>query len=124
MTGRSASSLARLLSSDKQASLTTAGAVVFGCHLHEHDHPADKSGVLGLNPPIPAAELAAAEAAAAAVEMNVSLAFKLHSRPSSSKKIFLEFRGCTTEVRPTAEWLCGGTALSQLYVQDVFRESQ
>jgi hypothetical protein len=105
MTGRTAGSLASLLSSDKQASLTTAGAVVFGCHLHEHDHPADKTGVLGFNPLIPTAQLAAAEAAAAAaaVKMNVSLAFKLHSRPSSTKKAFLEFRGCTTEVRLTAD---------------------
>jgi hypothetical protein len=104
MTGRSPSSLARLLTSDKQASLTDAGAVVFGCHLHEHDTPADRAGVLGFNPPIAAADRLAAEAAAdaAAAKMNVSLAFKLHSRPSSTRKVFLEFRGCVTEVRPAA----------------------
>jgi hypothetical protein len=105
MTGRCPNSLAHLLSTDKQASLTAAGAVVFGCHLHEHDLPARKAGVLGLNPVIEAAESAAedaAAAAAAAAKADVSLAFKLHSRPSSPKKIFLEFRGCVTEVRPAA----------------------
>uniref|UniRef100_A0A383W0A8 Uncharacterized protein n=1 Tax=Tetradesmus obliquus TaxID=3088 RepID=A0A383W0A8_TETOB len=97
MTGRCTNSLARLLSADKQASLTAAGAVVFGCHLHEHDLPADKAGVLGLNPAAPGAEIAAYDAAVAAAKADVSLAFNLHSRPSSPKKIYLEFHGCVTE---------------------------
>lgn len=105
MTGRCPNSLARLLSADKQASLTAAGAVVFGCHLHEHDLPADKAGVLGLNPAAPEAEIAAYDAAVAAAKADVSLAFNLHSRPSSPKKIYLEFHGCVTEVRPEADVL-------------------
>jgi hypothetical protein len=31
-------------------------------------------------------------------ETDVEKAFNLHSRPSASRKIFLEFKGCVTEV--------------------------
>lgn len=96
MTRRTPGNLAHLLTTDKSVSLTAGGAVRFGCHLHEHDHPHGTTGVLGFNPSLPAGSGIQTSIAQMGM-IDPGDAFRLHSR-NSTLKIFLQFAGCVTEV--------------------------
>jgi hypothetical protein len=121
LTGRTAQQLQEQLQRDQSASLTSSGAVVYACNLHGHGHShtaasaarpaavtANLATILG-----PAGASEGVTAAAVTEDHDVPLgeAFYLHSMPSASRKIFLQFQGCITQVRrwytitlPARQW--------------------
>jgi hypothetical protein len=112
LANRTPADVARLLELNPSATLTDSGAIVFGCSLHPEDEQHQHSDGHGQNAAQPPQQQEQQEHESHAVlqlappasgqgvweEKDTSKAFKLHSRPSASKKIFLEFNGCVTEV--------------------------
>lgn len=96
--------IVRLLHVNPSATLTRTGAIAFGCSLHpeadvphEHDPaqpPALQQQQQELQELLPLPSL---KRQAVWDESDLSKAFALHSRPSATKKIYLEFKGCVTE---------------------------
>lgn len=96
--------IVRLLHVNPSATLTHTGAIVFGCSLHpeadvSHEHDPARPRALQQQQqelqeiqPVPSLKRQAVWD-----ESDLSKAFALHSRPSATKKIYLEFKGCVTE---------------------------
>lgn len=105
LANRSPKEIVHLLEVNPSATLTASGAIVFGCGLHpqaekEHHHhaPPDTPHPPKQQQHQPAVPASQPHNQAVWDEADTSKAFKLHSRPSATKKIFLEFQGCVTEV--------------------------
>lgn len=105
LANRSPEDIARLLEVNPSATLTDTGAIVFGCSLHpadnhSHDHHGTDSPHQPQQPelqPVPQPP----PGRDVWDEKDLSKALRLHSRPSATKKIFLEFTGCITQVGAT-----------------------
>jgi hypothetical protein len=106
LSNRRPGDIVRLLQVNPSATLTHTGAIVFGCSLHpeadaphEHD-PAQPPALQQQQQQELQEELQvvlAPKEQAVWDDVDLTKAFALHSRPSATKKIFLEFRGCVTE---------------------------
>jgi hypothetical protein len=110
-TGRKSQQLQEQLERDHSAILTSSGAVVYACNLCGRGNchsaavslPADTLATHAASSGFAVAALVddnSVAAAAVAEDSNVlpSGAFKLHSMPSATRKMFLQFQGCVTQV--------------------------
>lgn len=105
----------RLLQTNPSATLTGSGAIVFGCNMHPeghithshskpiHERPraqqqqTTKQQQQGQSLQLhPGAALSAGQGLGGAAD--TQQAFALHSRPSATRKLHLEFQGCVTQV--------------------------
>lgn len=81
---------------DKALSPVAAANLVVGNQQQQHQQQQQQQ--LELPSALQSAPLPPAKGQAVYDETDLNKAFQLHSRPTANKKIFLEFKGCVTEV--------------------------
>jgi hypothetical protein len=113
----------RLLQANPSATLTDSGAIVFGCNMHpdvhgthnhgqhihekprtqqqQHQQQTGKQRQQGRSSQLqPRAASSLGQGKRTSNQKDTQQqALKLHSRPSATRKLHLEFQGCVTEVR-------------------------